>query len=124
MTTTRSIAPDFRSPSTARASMVHPPSSTNALGNFSPNRTPRPAAGTRATTATVSFVVLQSGRGREDLVENGLCLLGVSALGERELSDENLTSLGEHALLTSGKSAVLLTTPQVTNNFCNLVHVT
>ena len=38
MTTTRSIAPDFRSPSTARASMVHPPSSTNALGNFSPNR--------------------------------------------------------------------------------------
>src|SRR5690606_3966875 len=106
--------------------------STKASGSSSPRRTPRPAAGTIPTTGpersfTCSCVVFStgaSGRGGENFVEHRIGADVVRALGERELTDKDLTRLGEHALLTCGKAAVLFPSPQVANNFCNLVDVT
>src|SRR5665647_2658182 len=54
--------------------------------------------------------------GSENLVEDGLSLVLVRLLCKRELGDEDLTGLGQHALLPSGEATVLVTTPQVTNN--------
>ena len=48
----------------------------------------------------VSAAVAKPWLGRQNLVENGGCLLFVSLLSERELRDQNLTGFGEHALLT------------------------
>ncbi len=47
----------------------------------------------------------------------------VRALGESELAHQDLTSLGQHSLLTCGKAAVLLPAPQVADNFRDLVDV-
>src|SRR5665647_645285 len=58
--------------------------------------------------------------GSENLVEDGLSLVLVRLLCKRELGDEDLTGLGQHALLPSGEATVLVTTPQVTNNLGDL----
>src|SRR5665647_1231015 len=58
--------------------------------------------------------------GSENLVEDGLSLVLVRLLRKRELGDEDLTGLGQHALLPSGEATVLVTTPQVTNNLGDL----
>src|SRR5690606_36762117 len=128
ITTTRSTTPEASRPSTASRTMGVPPTGTNALGVSSPRRTPRPAAGTRATTRpslSMVFTIRSSASGRrgEDLVEQGLGLAVVGALRERELADENLPRLGEHALLTSGKSAILLAAPQIAHDLGHLVHI-
>jgi len=64
------------------------------------------------------------GRGREDLVEDGLGLVAVGAFGQCEFADKNLPRLREHALLSCGQAAILLTTPQVPNDLGDLVDVT
>src|SRR5690606_19845919 len=63
---------------------------------------------------------LRLGSGGEYLVEQGLGLVLVGVLRERELADQNLARLGEHALLTGGETALALTTPQVTHDFRDL----
>lgn len=64
------------------------------------------------------------GRGREDLVEDGLGLVAVGAFGQCEFADKNLPRLREHALLSCGQAAILLATPQVPNDLGDLVDVT
>src|SRR5690606_7430091 len=127
--TTRSTTAEASIASTERSSIVRPSSSTNALGSGSPRRTPRPAAGRIPTTGPLRSLMCSlpmsraSGSGGENLVEHGFRLDVVGALGERELTDEDLTRLGEHPLLTCGQAAVLLPAPQVAHNFCDLVDV-
>ena len=58
--------------------------------------------------------------GGENLVEDGLSLVLVGLLCERELGDEDLTGLGQHALLASGEATVLVTTPQVAHDLGDL----
>ena len=59
----------------------------------------------------------------ENLVEQCAGLLLVALLSQRELGDEDLARLGEHALLPCGKTAVLITTPQVADDLADLDHV-
>ena len=59
-----------------------------------------------------------------DLSEEGLSLRVINTLSKRQLTDEDLAGLAQHALLTSRQSLVLVATPQVTNNLSNLVDVT
>src|SRR6266568_8805152 len=61
--------------------------------------------------------------GREDLVEQRLGLVLVGLLGERELADEDLPGLREHALLAGRQAALAVTAPEVTNDLGDLVHV-
>src|SRR3954454_12138366 len=128
--TTTSSTPPARSASTAQQTSGRPPSGTSALGSSAPRRRPLPAAATMPTACTgVVWVSLGwsgvlSGSGCEDLVEEDLRLVLVGALGERELADQNLARLGEHALLTGGQAAVLVAAPQVAYDLGDLVHVT
>src|SRR5690606_27883184 len=62
--------------------------------------------------------------GGQNLVQNARGLLFVGLLGQSELRHQNLACLRKHALLASGKSAVLIATPQVANDLRNLDHVT
>src|SRR3978361_1193781 len=62
--------------------------------------------------------------GGEDLVEQDLGLVLVGALGERELADQDLTGLGEHALLPRREATVLVAAPEVAHGLGLLVHVT
>gem|GEM_PF-4937537 len=50
-------------------------------------------------------------------------LLVVDTFCERKLTDEDLARLGEHALLTGGQAAVLVTAPQVADDFGDTVDV-
>src|SRR5690606_34677729 len=59
----------------------------------------------------------------ENLVEEGLRLVLGALLGERNLADEDVPSLGEHALLTSRQAPLALATPEVTHNLCHLERV-
>src|SRR6266567_1531175 len=61
---------------------------------------------------------------RQDLVEQRLGLVLVRLLSERELADENLPGLREHALLTGRQPALAVAPPQVANDLGDLVHVT
>src|SRR4051794_23386042 len=76
----------------------------------STNMPQRPATG-GVSSGTAAFTVLggslpEAGpSGREDLVEQGLGLVLVRVLRERELAHQDLAGLGEHALLTGGESA-------------------
>src|SRR3954470_1365947 len=60
----------------------------------------------------------------EDLVEEDLGLVLVGALGERELADQDLPGLREHALLAGREATVLVTAPEVADDLRHLVHVT
>src|SRR6266567_6100828 len=62
--------------------------------------------------------------GSEDLVEQGLGLVLVGLLGQRQLAHQDLPRLGEHALLARGQAAFLVPPPQVPNDLGDLVHVT
>src|SRR5918993_4353442 len=126
-TTTRDPREDRRATvSTAYASSGRPRSRTNALGTPAPSRAPDPAATTTTPTlqGAASAAVTAVGRcprsGREDLVEDGLGLLLVGLLRERELGDEDLAGLGEHALLAGRQAAVLVAAPQVTHDLGDL----
>src|SRR6202022_1442320 len=116
-TTTASTTPESRSPASVRSSHVRPAKCTNALGRPAPSRSPKPAAGTTAT-------VLPSGRGGQNLVEDGLGLLVVGVLGERELAHQDLARLGQHPLLARREATLLVATPQVAHHLGDLVHVT
>src|SRR5690348_3141177 len=63
---------------------------------------------------------VEPGLGGENLVEDARGLLLVGLLGERELGDQDLTCLREHALLTGREAAVLVATPQVADDLGNL----
>src|SRR5690606_24484597 len=56
--------------------------------------------------------------------EDDAGLLFVGLLGERELGDEDLLRLGEHALLTRGETAVLIAAPQVAHDLAHLDDIT
>ncbi|MBG9885578.1 hypothetical protein ABE10_03035, partial [Bacillus toyonensis] len=58
--------------------------------------------------------------GGQDLVQQRSGLLLVDLLRERELGGEDLTRLGEHALLARGEPPVLITTPQVADDLTHL----
>src|SRR6185312_14676099 len=73
---------------------------------------------TRTTPVTV-----MNRSGGEDLVEQHLGLVFVGPLGERELADEDLPGLGEHALLPRGQAALTVTPPQIPDDLGHLVHV-
>src|ERR1700728_3180352 len=60
---------------------------------------------------------------RQDLVEQCLGLVLVGLLGERELADQDLPCLREHALLARGQAAFLVPAPQVPDDLGDLVHV-
>src|SRR6478752_1064089 len=62
--------------------------------------------------------------GSQDLVEDGLGLVLVGVLGERQLADQDLAGLGEHALLAGRQAAVLVAAPQVTDDLGDLDDVT
>jgi len=59
----------------------------------------------------------------EHAVEEGLRLVLGALLGEGDLTDEDVPSLGEHALLTSGEATLALATPQVTDNLGDLDYI-
>src|SRR6266702_3122581 len=80
-----------------------------------------PTCGIRPSIASPDRV---RASGREDLVEQRLGLVLVGLLGERELADEDLPGLREHALLAGRQAALAVTTPEVTDNLGDLVHVT
>src|SRR5947209_12101463 len=128
-TTTWSTTPESSSPATAHSRRVRPSSSQNAFGMPAANRSPDPAAGTTATTlpGTPVFSATRasgpSGSGGQNLVEDGLRLGVVGALGQRQLTDQNLACLGQHALLAGGQAALLVTAPQIAHHFGHLVHV-
>ena len=65
----------------------------------------------------------QLGGSSEDLVEQHLGVVFVGAFGERELADQNLAGLGEHALLAGRQAAITLTTPEIPDHFCHLVDI-
>jgi hypothetical protein len=56
------------------------------------------------------------GSGGQDLVEEGLGLVLVGVLGQRQLRHQDLSRLGQHALLTCGKATVLVAAPEVAND--------
>src|SRR5262249_5396063 len=60
---------------------------------------------------------------REDLVEQRLGLVLVRLLRERQLADEDLPGLREHALLAGGQAALAVTSPQIADDLSDLVHV-
>src|SRR5699024_2193177 len=133
-TTTSSTAPESSNPVTARSSIVRPSSSTNALGTPAPSLTPEPAAGTTAATLPVgagwppgscSVTLRASGRGcgGQDLVEEGVRPLLVGLLGQRQLADQHLTCLCQHALLAGGQAPVEITPPEVAADLGHLVDV-
>src|SRR3954470_4240165 len=120
--TTSATAAHDRTPRRACPSRGTPARGTNALGTPAPRREPAPAATTMTPTrpAPVSLFRTLLESGSEDLVEDGLCLLLVGLLRERQLGDEDLTGLGEHALLAGRQATVLVPTPQVTNDLGDL----
>src|SRR4051812_43758647 len=61
--------------------------------------------------------------GSQNLIKQKLGLVFVGAFGQRQLAHENLTCLGQHALLTGGQTALAVTSPQVANNLGDLVDV-
>src|SRR5215471_3156278 len=61
--------------------------------------------------------------GGKNLVEQGLGLVLVSLLGQRKLAHQNLPRLSQHPLLTRGKAALPVPSPQVTDHLGHLVHV-
>src|ERR1700739_3100090 len=104
-TTTRLTTPDTSRPATACSSRVRASSSQNAFGIPAASRSPDPAAGTTAATvpaAPTTRASGPSGSGGQNLVEDGLRFGVVSAFGQRQLTDQNLPSLGQHALLAGG----------------------
>src|SRR6266487_187824 len=64
------------------------------------------------------------GSGSQDLVEQRLGLVLVGLLGKRQLAHQDLPRLGEHPLLSRGKPALAIATPQITNHLGDLVHIT
>src|ERR1700744_1726329 len=129
-TTTWLTTSDCSSPATARSSSVRPSTSQNAFGIPAASRSPDPAAGTTATTAPeapvspTTCVSGSSGSGGQNLVEDGLRFGVVGALGQRQLTDQNLAGLGQHALLARGQTTLLVATPQVAHYLGHLVHIT
>src|SRR5580698_9479151 len=61
--------------------------------------------------------------GGEDLVEERFGLVLVGVLGECELADQDLSRLCQHALLTCGKTALAVSSPQVADDLGDLVDV-
>jgi len=61
--------------------------------------------------------------GSENLVEQDLSLVLLDALSESELGDQDLPSLGKHALLTGGKPTLTFAAPEVANNLGHLQHI-
>ena len=61
-----------------------------------------------------------AGLAGEDLVEDGVGLVLVGVLGERELGDEDLPGLGEHALLAGGQATVVVAAPEVADDLGHL----
>ena len=59
----------------------------------------------------------------ENLVEKSLGFILIRLLGERQFTHQNLSGFREHALFSGGKTALLITPPEVPNDFCNLVDV-
>ena len=76
--------------------MLEPPRDTNAFGRSAPSREPEPAATTMTPTVAVDVM---GWLGSQYLVENRRGLFFVRLLGEREFGDQDLTGLGQHALL-------------------------
>src|SRR6185369_12900697 len=73
--------------------------------------------------STTPETITRTGSGGENLVEENLGLVLVGPLGERELADQDLPGLGEHALLPRGQPTLPVPTPQVANDLGHLVHV-
>jgi len=59
----------------------------------------------------------------KDLVEENLGLVLRALLRQSHLADQDVASLGEHALLPGRETALALATPKVTNNLGNLERV-
>src|SRR5437899_4144279 len=59
----------------------------------------------------------------QHLIEHELCLVLVRTLSQGKLTDEDLTCLGQHALLACRQAAVTIAAPEITNNLGDLVHV-
>src|SRR5262245_3073871 len=66
---------------------------------------------TKAPEYTGARVMVWITSAGEHLVEKGFGLVFVGVLGQRQLRDEDLASLGQHALLPCRESAVLLPPP-------------
>src|SRR5947199_114082 len=77
----------------------------------------------RAPVSTPATRPIAALRG-QDLVEECFGFVLVGALGERELADEDLPGLGEHALLAGGQAALTVAAPQVADDLRDLVDVT
>ncbi len=75
-------------------------------------------------TAAASAAATTSGSGSQDFVEDGFSLLLVGVLGQGQLTNQNLPSLRQHALLARGQPTLLVPTPQIADDLRHLVHVT
>src|SRR5690606_36442958 len=105
---------------TQRSSSGSPASSTNPLGIPTPSRSPDPAA---TTTALVSGNRRWRGLLGQELVDQLLGLGLVLLHGGRELGDQDLLRLGEHALLTRGQTLVGLAQREVPHDLGHLEDV-
>src|SRR5262245_60560210 len=59
----------------------------------------------------------------ENLVEQHLRLTLGALFGEGDLADEDVTRLGEHALLAGGQPSLPLATPEVSHNLSHLERI-
>src|SRR5699024_2018100 len=58
-----------------------------------------------------------------NLIHHGVSLLLIHRLRQSQLTDEDLTRLGQHALFARGQTAVLVAAPQVTHDLRDLVDI-
>src|SRR5699024_390169 len=78
----------------------------------------------RTGTVRGSCESMSVASGREHLVEDGLGLLLLGVLGERELRDEDLAGLREHALLAGREATVSVAAREVAHDLGDLDDVT
>src|SRR5690606_6679013 len=145
VTTSASTAPDAHRRRAACTTSGRPSSSTRALGRSIPRRVPEPAAvrTARVGTGTRYRARRRGGRrpcgrrpprcpcrgpepgtsGGQHLVEDRLGLLLLGVLRQRELRDEDLASLREHALLAGRQPAVRVPAGEVAHDLRHLDHV-
>src|SRR6478609_383491 len=62
--------------------------------------------------------------GSQDLVENACGLLFISLFSQCQFRNQDLTGLGQHALLSRGETPVVIAAPEIANDLRYLDNVT
>ena len=100
-----------------------PPTGASALGTAEPETLTSSRSRDERRRPRHRGVTADQDGGGQHLVEQRPRPPLVGALGQRQLADQDLPSLGEHPLLAGGQAAVLLAAPEVAHDLGHLVHV-